>query len=252
VREKKVYFDNGRGRKLSGILTEPQNILPNSPIVLMCHGLSSCKERLLPLAADLIEKNIAVFRFDFFGHGESDGAFENLTLSECVRDVLQAFQYLKDNKSQRIGLFGSSFGGLSSVLAAAQLPELNYLALRAPIWDPKEKVLSDYPESFVEKWKREQFTDFNGQKLGYGLFEDFYLHDAYHAVSQLTCPVFVVHGDQDESAPFQQTQKAVSLARRGELVVIPGGDHRFSDERLFNQMIKNIAQFIEKQVKNGE
>ena len=91
----KIYFKNKKGNKLCGVLVAPDN--KNHPIVILCHGFHSTKDNNTNtrLHAMLKEKNIATFRFDFYGHGESDGKFENITVSEAVEDALCAIEFLK-------------------------------------------------------------------------------------------------------------------------------------------------------------
>jgi alpha/beta superfamily hydrolase len=91
----KIYFKNKKGNKLCGVLVSPDN--KNHPIVILCHGFHSTKDnntntRLKELLKD---KSIATFRFDFFGHGESEGKFEDITVSQAVEDLLSAIDLLK-------------------------------------------------------------------------------------------------------------------------------------------------------------
>ncbi|MAH42743.1 alpha/beta hydrolase, partial [archaeon] len=72
--KKKLTFQNSKGDKLVGILSDSGS----KTIVIMCHGFTSSKESgtYINLEKMLNEKGIATFRFDFYGHGESDGKFE--------------------------------------------------------------------------------------------------------------------------------------------------------------------------------
>ena len=96
--EEKVFFENSKGDKLCGILSDPGSKI----IVVMCHGFASGKDSNTNkrLQKELNDKGIATFRFDFYGHEESEGDFENITISEAIDDTLKAIElYEKDNQS---------------------------------------------------------------------------------------------------------------------------------------------------------
>ena len=90
--EKKIEFYNSTGQKLVGILTKSKR---NDFILMMAHGFSSNKNTMnfVRLAESLDKEGIPSLRFDFFGHGESDGLFENITITEAVDDILQLYHY---------------------------------------------------------------------------------------------------------------------------------------------------------------
>ena len=52
------------------------------PLLVLCHGFSANKEgKLFDCIVDSVnKKGIAVLRFDFNGHGKSEGRFEDMTV----------------------------------------------------------------------------------------------------------------------------------------------------------------------------
>lgn len=78
----KLTFTNSKGIELAGILSDPNKT--KEVVMILCHGFSSSKGSNTHLTLERLfnEKNIATFRFDFFGHGESRGNFEDITVSE--------------------------------------------------------------------------------------------------------------------------------------------------------------------------
>ena len=92
----KVYFNNSKGDRLCGVISNPASD-KSRPIVIMAHGFSTSKnsDTYVSLSKNLDSHKISSFRFDFYGHGESEGKFEDVTVSEAVDDILQAIKYLK-------------------------------------------------------------------------------------------------------------------------------------------------------------
>jgi len=68
-----------------------------------------------------LRRGTATLRFDFYGHGESGGRFEKLTLDTLISDALATVAHLSSRPevaSDRIGLLGQSMGGLVAACAA--------------------------------------------------------------------------------------------------------------------------------------
>src|SRR3989338_745125 len=132
--EEKIFFQDSNGNNLCGILSNPTSN-KNKPVIILIHGFNSGKDSSTntTLLERLNKINISSFRIDLFAHGESDGSFENLTQSEAVDDVLQAIKFLKGLGYEKIGLEGSSFGGLASIMAASQSFDICILALKCPV-----------------------------------------------------------------------------------------------------------------------
>lgn len=106
--------------------------LPEKPraYVLFAHCFSGSKDfsPLSRIARSLMEENIALFRFDFTGLGDSGGDFANTNFSSNVEDLVAAADYLRDNFEAPSILMGHSFGGTAAIVAAHQIPEVKAVA----------------------------------------------------------------------------------------------------------------------------
>ncbi|KAK8597777.1 hypothetical protein V6N13_095175 [Hibiscus sabdariffa] len=92
MEQRRVMITNKHGEKLVGLLHESES----KEIVVLCHGFKSNKGDivLVNLAAALEKEGISVFRFDFAGHGESEGSslFADLDReTDDIRTVVQHF-----------------------------------------------------------------------------------------------------------------------------------------------------------------
>lgn len=248
----KTYFTNTKGNKLCGILSDPKD--DNSlPIIILCHGFTTSKDNATntKLEEVLNENNIATFRFDFFGHGESEGDFAKITISEGVDDILRAIEYLKKMGYSRIGLVGSSFGGICSIMAASKTKDLYLLALKSPVSNYQEMYLVPERAMEISQWKKKGYKKYplsSGKmdKLNYTFFRDIGNNDGYEAATQINIPTLIIHGDKDESVPVEQSKKLKKILWKGTLEIIPSANHHYSGEGHFDRMIKLIADFIVK------
>lgn len=122
--------------KLKGYLHLPP--LAHPPFVIGCHGLFSDKNspKQIELARQCNQLNIAYFRFDHRGCGESKAPFDAITsLDARCTDLQFAVNMLKarDDLGDQMGLFGSSMGGCVCLAAAHDLAAHAVVTWAAPI-----------------------------------------------------------------------------------------------------------------------
>ena len=106
------------------------------PLVIVAHGFMGAKDN--PLIVNLSDKlqaeGFIVIRFDFNGHGESDGRFQDMTVLSEVEDAKAIFEYADSLPySGAINMAGHSQGGVVTSLIAGELgDEINSIVLFAP------------------------------------------------------------------------------------------------------------------------
>lgn len=67
----------------------------------------------------LNKKGIAVFRFDFNGHGKSDGDFSNMNILNGIEDAIAILEYVRTQEwVEEIFLIGHSQGGVIAGMMA--------------------------------------------------------------------------------------------------------------------------------------
>ena len=96
--QRALSFQDSHGHLVSGILAEPQG-KPDG-VVILCHGFLSTKQsntnrRLTDL---LVPQGISTFCFDWFGMGESEGAFADITVGRCCDQLKQALAFISRSR----------------------------------------------------------------------------------------------------------------------------------------------------------
>lgn len=250
--QQKLYFQNSKGNKLCGVLSDP-NPEKHLPVVVLCHGFASNKDRptYIKLQGLFNDRSIATFRFDFYGTNESAGKFEDITLSEAVDDTLNAIQFLQTKGYVSFGLIGSSFGGMTSLLTAANSKDLKVLALRAPVTDYLEKIIAKISNEEIAAWKNNGFilyhqSDGNKPRVNYSFFLDAEKADGKAAARKIGIPTIIVHGDADQSVPIEQSRKTATLIKNCRLEIIKGADHRFTKPEDNERCMDLIVEFVAK------
>ncbi len=247
--EEKLFFKNSKGNRLCGILSNPTGD-KTRPIVILCHGFNSGKDSNTNtvLKTNLDKNNLSSFRFDFFAHGESEGSFEDLTVSEAVDDVLQAVNLIKQFGFSKIGLEGSSFGGLAAVIVASKTNDLFILAIKCPVSSYLE--FKEYANpGLIEEWKKQGYDYRENKKLKYSFYEDIKENVAYDIAGKISAPTLIVHGEKDEEVSIGQSIKLSKLILNCQLKIIPGAGHLFKEGNSRQLMINALTDFIVKHSK---
>jgi len=248
--ETSLSFQDPLGHRIAAVLSSPSQLTHR--IAVLCHGFLSGKNSTTntTLTRMLAERGIATFRFDFFGHGESDGAFRSLTNTLAVAQALAAIDLVQDRGYQRLGLMGSSFGGLVALLAAAQRSHLACLALKCPVVDFAEELRLEFGEAEMAHWQATNMIPniMGGREriaLEYAFYEDSLQQIAYEPARSINAPTLIVQGDRDEHVPLHQSRQLYEALRAEKrLELLPGADHQFTKREDFTRMTSLIADWL--------
>ncbi len=182
------------------------------------------------------ERGRAYLRFDYRGHGASEGAFADGTIGLWTEDALAAIDALTDGP---VVLVGSSMGGWIMLNAALERPErvVGLLGIAAA-------------PDFTERMMNEEFdaptraalmrdglvrvpSDYGDEPYAItrALIEDGRRHLLLGAPIPIRCPVRLIQGMADTAVPWRT---ALAIAERlesrdVEVTLVKSADHRLSD-----------------------
>jgi pimeloyl-ACP methyl ester carboxylesterase len=245
-----LTFKDVQGHQVSAVLSRPSQ--PSDRAVVLCHGFLSSKNSTTnkALTRMLNATGITTFRFDFFGQGESEGPFEDITVSLAVGQAHAAVECIRSQGFERIGLVGSSFGGLVAILTTSQRQDICCLALKCPVVDFAEELHLEFGSNELARW---QSTDTIPNLMGgtdrirlkYGLYEDCQRQIAYEPASRIVAPTLIVQGARDELVPLHQSQRLLSALRGPKrLELLPEADHQFTRGEDFRTMTAAITDWL--------
>ena len=216
--------------------------------------LGSTKATALDAEAERL--GLGLLRFDYSGHGRSEGRLEDGTISRWLEEALAIVR--AETEGPQI-LIGSSMGGYLALLAArafAQSGEAGRLAglvLIAPAVDFTEKLIWErIPEearrAILERgeWRRPSAYSDEPDVFTRALIEDGRKHLLLGGVIRTSCPTFVLQGMRDTDVPYAH---ALALMERlgddpATLTLVKDGDHRLSrpqDLRLLLDAVERMA-----------
>ena len=254
--EQPVTFESSDGVALSGILRRIEG-KPKAGIILS-HGIMTEKDYggFYPaLAAELGRHGFESLRFDFRGHGESEGKPEQMTIAGEVRDLAAAVQLLKRHHPPHLGIVGTSFGAGVAVLYAAQVRRRPFaLVLLSSVLDYRRTFLE--PETpWANKWftpsaLAEGYTsgklDLGFFALGRGLLREFQTVSPAEVLRQLAIPVLMIHSERDPIAPFHAAQDVARSIPGVKFIRVRGAGHYFEGSKV--RVLREIARWLDARV----
>lgn len=193
----------------------------------------------------------AYLRFDYLGHGQSSGRFEDGTIGRWLDDSLAAIDALTTG---RLILVGSSMGGWLSLLAARARPErLAGLVLIAAAPDFTERMLlkglSPEDRATLEREGRlERPSQYSPEPsvFTWKLIEEGRNHLLLDKPLALLCPVRLLHGQSDPDVPWEYSLQIARHLEAPEVITtfVKGGDHRLSTPADIARLIATVEELV--------
>ena len=193
--------------------------------------------------------NRAFLRFDYLGHGQSSGRFEDGTIGRWLDDSLAAIDVLT---AGNLVLVGSSMGGWLSLLVARARPErLAGLVLIAAAPDFTERMLLKglSPEDRIaleRDGRLERSSQYSPEPsvFTWRLIEEGRHHLLLDEPLNVPCPVRLLHGQSDPDVPWEYSLQIAKHLKAPEVIVtlIKGGDHRLSAPADIARLIATVEE----------
>ena len=234
--QERVSIDGAKG-KLTGIIQKP--VLKQGeqcPMVVLCHGFGGRKDGpMFELIADsLANHGIASVRFDFNGHGESEGEFQQMTVPNEIEDAKHVIEYVRDLRYvSKVAIAGHSQGGVVASMTAGELgsEDIAAVALMAPAAVLRDDAIrgtvmgqqqqgdpADPPE-YINLW---------GLKLGRDYILTAQRLPIYRTAMRYQGPAFILHGTADRLVPYTYGERFNDIWPKSEYVELEGFDHGFA------------------------
>jgi alpha/beta superfamily hydrolase/peroxiredoxin len=233
IRER-VTIDGDHG-KLQAVIQKP-DLKPGQqcPMVVFCHGFGGTKEGpLFELITDSLQKHgIASIRFDFNGHGESEGRFEDMTVPNEIEDAKKVVEYVRDLRYvSKVALVGHSQGGVVASMTAGELgSDISAVVLMAPAAVLRDDAIrgstfgKQYnpldPPEYVELW--------GPQRLGRNYIKTAFSLPIYETAANYHGPALIIHGNGDRIVPYTYGLRFHQQWKGSEYVLQEYFDHGFS------------------------
>lgn len=241
--EEKVFYSTFDNKKICGIL----NITNTSKeIAVICHARTSSKDSrpTTMLANNLTREKVNNFRFDFISCGESDGDYNDYTVSNMVLNLKDTLNFLKGKCFEKFILVGCSMGGRIISLINDNEFNVKKIVLWYPALDYGRGIF-DIPSKKEKIAKKQGFYQIEkGCKLSYEYFVDERKYRAYRELYKKQCKKLFVHGTADPYVSFVFSQKISNKCKNSKLILIENADHGFHNEPHMTKALEETIRFI--------
>lgn len=257
----KHTIKNSSGLKLVIQVDTSQN---PKHLVFIAHGQGGFKEQkhIELFAQAFLENDFRVVRFDATNAlGESDGDMMNVTYDNYVHDLEDVINWARQQPwfQQPFALCGHSMGAQSTAWYAEQHPD--EVSLLLPMAPPVNSALFEKTRSktFMRDWREKGYWEMNSKskpgvikRVGYGVVESLHGFDLLPLAPNLTMPILIVVGQNDEPCPVAHQEIFMNkiASKDKKLVVKRGLDHNYRNaetseyDASFLDMKSIISQWI--------
>ena len=221
------------------------------PAVLWLGGFGSdmTGTKAQALADWALDKGRGFVRFDYFGHGQSSGSFQEGTITRWRQDALAVLDQLSEGP---VVLVGSSMGGwIACLVALARRERVKTLVLIAPAADFTDKLiwpsLTPAQRHEVETkgvWIRPSPYEDVGMPITRVLIEDGARWSILPGPLGVEAPVRVLQGARDEDVPWNHALELFHAFASDDAVftLIKDGDHRLSRPQDLTRLIASVEE----------
>lgn len=214
-------------------------------IVVLGHGVTGNKDRpfVVALAEALSNDGISTLRISFSGNGDSEGRFEDSTISKevedlcCVIDALDGWNVL---------YVGHSMGGAVGVLLTSKDTRIVGLVSLAGMVHTEafaQREFGDVTPDHGFMWDEPTCP------LSQAFIDDATaIRTVVARAPSIKVPWLLVHGTEDDVVPLQDSLDIFERANQPkQLVQITGADHVFSEHT--PAMIKVVHEWVREQIR---
>jgi len=193
----------------------------------------------------------AFLRFDYSGHGDSDGAFEDGCIGDWVADALAVVNALTDGPQV---LVGSSMGGWISLLVCRAMPDrvAGLVTIAAAPDFTEDSMWAGFDPAQRESLERDgrvelpSAYDDGPYVITRRLIEDGRNHLVLRDPLELPFPVRFLQGTADADVDMSVALRLLDHAQGPDmrLVLVDGADHRFSDAACLDLITRSVVEVI--------
>ncbi|WP_294171348.1 alpha/beta hydrolase [uncultured Sphingomonas sp.] len=220
---------------------------PATLVFLPGYGSDMEGGKAVALDAWAAERGLPVLRLDYSGTGASSGRFENGTLKRWLEDARFAIEQLTTGP---LMLIGSSMGGWLMLHLALALPDrVRGLLGIAAAPDFTQWGFSEEDRATLRR-TGQLVRDPEAGNAGLTTLAFWQSGQELLLLGgpiALSCPVRLLHGDADETVPFEVAVRLKDALRSADvqLTIVKGGGHRLSEPSEVRTMLRTAADLLE-------
>ena len=238
------FYKNKQNHKIAY-----KSLRGRGPGIIFIHGLNSDMNGAKALTVErYARKNKLKFiRFDCRGHGKSEGKFEDFTISDWRKDILDIIDNIA--KGPQI-LIGSSMGGWLMMLAAKARPKrIKGMIGLAAAPDFGKDLYNGLNKKNKRDITSKGVTKYTSYGFSYYLTKKFFIEAEKNRILKkplyFTKPLVLIHGLKDNVVKEDVPRKILKkiTGKNVNIIYLKDSDHRLSSETDL-KIITNSISYI--------
>ncbi len=228
-----IKFTNSSGQKLAAKIDFPLVGEPKA-FVLFAHCFTCSKnlKTVENISRALTQSDMAVFRFDFTGLGQSEGEFSKTNFSSNLDDLQKAYEYLEHEYEAPKILVGHSLGGAAMLHVAGSLKKARaVVTIGAPSTPTHVRKLFKNSQDEIEKTGKAE-VDIGGRNftIEKQLIQDLEKNDSKKIIKELGKSLLIMHSPQDNIVGIENAAEIYNAAMHPKsFISLDGADHLMSE-----------------------
>lgn len=254
------------------------------PTIIFIHGTSVYSRFYADFLYKLWLEGLRIIALDLQGHGRSEGRRGDFTIKQLVENIYNTASYVFNKYKSKIGIMGSSLGGILSLYATANDSRINScICHNAAIFNEmahkkivkgnlKVKLLKPFIPFFAKLMPNKKFSvwtylDLNKlisledlKEMGNYLLNDNLLADKYtlrsvrtqmiaplaKPIEEISTPIMIINGDNDYLFSVEyMTEIFERITSKKKLEIIPNSGHLIFQEKIEESLQRTLNWFNE-------
>lgn len=233
-----LWIQGSRGQLAATLEVPALKAGEKCPIVIICHGFGGNRDRgtTCMAAQQLPKEGIATLRFDFNGHGQSEGEMKDMTVLNEIEDAKCVYQYaagLPFVDHERIAMLGASQGG---VVTSMSVGELGSKKIKAAVLMCPAAVLRDdcikgqLMGKHYNPLDPPEVVQVGNKCIGREFIKTTFRLPIYETAERFHGRACIIHGTGDRTAPYTYGIQYHNIWPGSEYHELEGYDHGFNPD----------------------
>ncbi|MDD9878938.1 MAG: alpha/beta hydrolase [Magnetovibrio sp.] len=210
--------------------------------------------KALALEAYCRERGHAFTRFDYQGHGQSSGHFDDGTIGEWASDAIDVLDKLTEGPQV---LVGSSMGGwmmllvararpdrIAGLLGLASAPDFTEDLIPAELSDAQKAALDQNGFVLIPN----DYDDGEPYRINKRLLDEGKNQLLLREPLALDCPIRLIHGINDADVPWQTSMRIMETVTSADVEVqlVKAGEHRLSEDHDLARLRRTLGALLDR------
>jgi len=218
-------------------------------LVLLCHGFTGHKVEsrriFVELGRCIAQDGADALRFDFYGSGDSAGAFADTRISHNIANLRDALEWARQRGYEKVAVLGLSMGAATAILTLAET-----LADALITWSAvpdMRKVFEAHINTVYRVPEHNGLYEHEGWLIKKEFWEEALHYDVAAAFARLAMPKFILQGSADDPVFVDGFHHFRDLAvPPADFMEIPGASHTFIAPAHRHQAIRQTLIWLKR------